>query len=355
MNVLQFGFAMGATATPFFVRGVTDVQSSAAPSGDGWRLVLLLYAAWCLLMLPFVYFTDFHDPHASRHSHTASGPAPAAAVSGMPISTPRRRLPQHMRPTAAAPTAAAVLDANGAIAVVPVAGETSAVITVKPSPALIPVSPAAAALPRLSIARATDSPAAPPAAVPGHALSDPIVLSPQKPGDAAPTPMQLQARFAHHLVRHRLYWLTILAMWFACGAQLSVGGWLFSLANEYGFTKNSATIINSLYWAGLMAGRLLNSQMAHIWATRATHTARVLGASTALCIVSPVLIVVTKDENMVMAFACVTGFLISGIYPLILALVIQSELFTDPSTESNALAVRPPLCLSHPFSPFLFF
>jgi len=58
----------------------------------------------------------------------------------------------------------------------------------------------------------------------------------------------------------RYGWLAgVIAVFFFMhmGAQLSFAGWIFSYAEQIGNTESTARILNSLFWAGLVGGRLI--------------------------------------------------------------------------------------------------
>lgn len=91
-----------------------------------------------------------------------------------------------------------------------------------------------------------------------------------------------------------------------------LGGWIFVLLEEHGL-REWANLASSLFWAGLLAGRLLNSLVASRTAASVQGTLRQLAVNVVLSMVTPVVLVGATTAPVLVAFSCLSGLAFGGI------------------------------------------
>jgi len=98
---------------------------------------------------------------------------------------------------------------------------------------------------------------------------------------------------------------------FAVGVESSVGNWIPTLAFRESAAHSSISLTSSLFWVGIVSGRLFASK------TTRSMAARTLGVANSLLALASVLLIIYAHG---LALLCVGGFLtafwISSIYPL---------------------------------------
>lgn len=105
--------------------------------------------------------------------------------------------------------------------------------------------------------------------------------SPDSPGSAETSPDGLSA-----LRRHAwLIGLVALFFFMHMGAELAFGGWIYSYAEEAIGSETTARVINSLFWAGLVVGRIISIPLALRLSPRTMLQADLLGAAASLGLV----------------------------------------------------------------------
>lgn len=91
------------------------------------------------------------------------------------------------------------------------------------------------------------------------------VPSPDSPAETA-EPAQGTA-----IVRRYAYFLTLMGLLFFMhvGGELAFGGWIFNYADELGFgSQTTAFVINSMFWGGLVIGRVIAIPLSMRWSAR---------------------------------------------------------------------------------------
>ena len=99
------------------------------------------------------------------------------------------------------------------------------------------------------------------------------------------------------------------------GNEASIGGWTSTYAGETGLGPRAATLILAGYWATLMVGRLLVSQLLKFVEKRQLVLGSGLGA-----LVGAAIVVTTRWEGMLVAGMLLIGLSYAGIFPTALAI-----------------------------------
>jgi fucose permease len=107
-------------------------------------------------------------------------------------------------------------------------------------------------------------------------------------------PAQPGTRATTGVVRRHRWFIAVTAVFFFLhvGAELSFGGWIFSYAEEAGQPETTARLLNSFFWGGLVAGRLLAIPL-----SKRLQPARMLQLDLAGAIVSVALIGLFPDSS----------------------------------------------------------
>lgn len=120
------------------------------------------------------------------------------------------------------------------------------------------------------------------------ALMIPVALwlirtpDPDEPVDAGGAP-------STGVVRRHAFFLTLMAVLFFMhvGGELAFGGWIFSYAEELGSGgATSARVLNSVFWGGLVVGRLIAIPLSTRLAPRAMLAVDLIGAAASLGIIA---------------------------------------------------------------------
>jgi len=142
------------------------------------------------------------------------------------------------------------------------------------------------------------------------------------------------------------YWCIVLCCLFYAGSETVLGGWISSLFIEIGLEQYS-TLAVSLYWAGMLFGRLLFSSAQFIYNSRKKTAdgtsgmilvARVFGI---LSIVAGTLYIILasskKSATVMLVFTALVGISFSALFPLLIA--ITGSVYYEPQSGSTLLSV----------------
>lgn len=153
-----------------------------------------------------------------------------------------------------------------------------------------------------------------------------------------------------NLLHSLAFWLLAICILFYNGAELVCGGWIFTLAEELGFSSMS-NVASSLFWAGLLSGRLLSSLMSAWLATSTSGILNVLRVAAVLSTVCPAALLLSHTVPLLLIFSFLSGLSLATIYPSLIA--VASMLFTDPHTQSPTMAISA-MVLSGSVGPLVF-
>jgi len=123
------------------------------------------------------------------------------------------------------------------------------------------------------------------------------------------------------LFRNRRFVLLALFLLPCMGTEMAVNGWLSTyLKKELHTGMSLAATGVSVYWAGLLLGRLLGSALAV-----RVGAERMLWAHAATQVVATVALVASPSAAVTIAAACLLGFAISADFPLAVAIISAEE------------------------------
>ncbi len=108
-----------------------------------------------------------------------------------------------------------------------------------------------------------------------------LTSSPRQPADA--TSMQRSG-----VVRRHALFLGIIGLFFFMhvGAQSSIGGWIFNFAEEQGRPETTARLLNSVFWGGLVLGRLAAIPISRRLRPLTVLTIDLIGAAASLGVIA---------------------------------------------------------------------
>ncbi|MBN1961542.1 MAG: MFS transporter [Deltaproteobacteria bacterium] len=121
---------------------------------------------------------------------------------------------------------------------------------------------------------------------------------------------------------HPLFWALIIAMFLYVGVELTYNGWIAEFAARYrDFTNSQAAWMVSLFWIGLLAGRLLLSFV--IKPRRQNLTLALLASASVVFYTATVFLTSPSALGPLYTWACVflTGLFFSGCYPIIVSIL----------------------------------
>ncbi len=136
------------------------------------------------------------------------------------------------------------------------------------------------------------------------------------------------------------YWFICLSLFFSNGSVVLIGAWQYTLVYEKGYTGGrTATLSTSLFWGGILFGRLVSAHIASRYTRNATNTMNFLFVSCVMSAVAPLGVVFATRRISLDAFAAVVGMSLSPLLPFLAALTINCDLFADPITGSTAVPI----------------
>jgi FHS family Na+ dependent glucose MFS transporter 1 len=105
--------------------------------------------------------------------------------------------------------------------------------------------------------------------------------SPDSPVAAHATPGGLGT------LRRHAWLIALIALFFFMhvGAELAFGGWIYSYAQAAIGSESTARVVNSVFWGGLVVGRLISIPLALRLSPRATLQVDLLGAGASLALI----------------------------------------------------------------------
>jgi FHS family Na+ dependent glucose MFS transporter 1 len=133
------------------------------------------------------------------------------------------------------------------------------------------------------------------------------------------SPHHVEAHLSGERQRMPINWkLTGLAMLFMCvyvGAEVGIGGWLYTYAVEMGLaTTTSAAYLTSVYWGAFMVGRILSIPIAARVRPRVILWADLLG-----CLLSVgLLVLLPQSEWALWAGAFGFGLFVASVFPTVI-------------------------------------
>jgi fucose permease len=127
-------------------------------------------------------------------------------------------------------------------------------------------------------------------------------------------PAQFKKRFA--VLSRPLLWFAAVALCLYCGVEWGVGAWFPSYWNKTALAVVlPPALVTSLFWLTFSAGRFVGGHWADRWGFRRFLTVSMLGA-----LVIIVLWFFIREPVIALGLVLCLGFIISGIYPTIVAL-----------------------------------
>jgi fucose permease len=145
----------------------------------------------------------------------------------------------------------------------------------------------------------------------------------ENPGKKTEAPPASKKRFFlfdfFRSARHPAVVFGALALVFYVGAELGFASWLVNyLEKEHFFPKLSASLALSLFWIGLVAGRLINTIIA-----RTVSSKIIIAVSSVTGLISGALFLVVSKPVFIFPAAVLIGLAMSGIFPIVMAEVTR--------------------------------
>lgn len=123
-------------------------------------------------------------------------------------------------------------------------------------------------------------------------------------------------REAVEVVRYPGIMLFALLLFFQAGNEAAIGGWTSSYAGARGAGVRTATWLLSVYWAMLMAGRVLSARL-----LRSVRKPRLVLLSGAGALAGCLILLLAPSIPVLAAGVVLTGLSFAGIFPTTLAIV----------------------------------
>jgi len=163
-------------------------------------------------------------------------------------------------------------------------------------------------------------------------LNDPLEgTSPESDDEIRPKETQSQQlpqnsqsvwREVLDLMKNLQYWMVVIAVLFYVGAEMVTGGWVNLLFAEIGYGSFS-TLATTLYWGGVLGGRLTFSLVSRKLVSGIKSTILNLRILAPLAVVSPcifIIVAVSAPEAALLVLVVLIGVSFSAILPLLVAI-----------------------------------
>ncbi len=120
------------------------------------------------------------------------------------------------------------------------------------------------------------------------------------------------------MLAHPLIWVLAFVLFLYVGAEVGIGAWLFTYLRTGAapFTTSIASAAVSVYWAGLIAGRLSGGRMAHHISAR--RLAALGSTISAICLIG--FIVAPAAPLIAFALVALVGFGYGPVFPSMIAI-----------------------------------
>jgi fucose permease len=125
--------------------------------------------------------------------------------------------------------------------------------------------------------------------------------------------------------------IAALALFCYIGLEASMGGWITTYATAEGFNPKSASIVLSSFWIGLMAARLITSQL-----VTPSNGVAVIAVLALIAAISLGLMIATRSKVMAAVCVVITGLSFGPLFPTIVGVTFSK---IDPSLYGSTFGI----------------